>query len=904
MSSRDDEKRPDPDALLERVQAEEREVTRAKLRVWLGASPGVGKTFSMLESAQALRREGVDVVVGVVETHGRAETGALLANLEQLPRKRVPYRGRTLEELDLDAALARKPRIVLLDELAHTNVTGSRHAKRWQDAIELLDAGIDVHTTVNVQHVESLNDVIAQITHVRVRETVPDVVIERADEIELVDVPPEVVLARLAEGKVYVPEQAQRAAASFFKEGNLHALRELALRVTAERVDADVQAWRRQHGIETTWPTRERILVCVGPSPASAKLVRSARRMASAIRAPWLAVYVEKPSGTTMPDDDRARLQSHLRLAESLGGEVVVLSAERPAPAILELARRRNVTRIVAGKPTHPRWRDLVYGSMLDEIVRGSGDIDVHVITGDRRPTSSPPPKHDRPRPPSPLTWARGALPILAAAGIATLVRERVDLADVAMLFLVAIAVTAAFLGRAASLVASIVAVAVFDFFFVPPFFTFAVTDFRHVLTFAVMLCAGVVISGLTERIRQQSSAARERERRTAALYALTKSLATARDVRAVAAAAADQMREVFESEAALLVAEPSGQLLAPAPSPVDLAESERTVARWALEHGRPAGRGMDTLPGARVLAMPLLAEGRAVGVLAIRPSPEDRFEDSSQRHLLQAFVSQIALALERAQLEDEARRAELRAQTETMRSALLSTVSHDLRTPIAAILGGSTALLDTSLKIAPEERTALLAQIRDEAARLGRLVSNLLTMTRVESGALDLRSEWVPLEEIIGAALSRVERRLEGRELAIDVDPEAMARIDSVLVEQVVINLLDNVANHTPPGTPVSIRVARRPGAVVMEIADHGPGLPPGSEARMFEMFVRGTPGRGGGVGLGLAICRGIVQAHGGTITAENRPGGGALFRVTLPVEGEPPRVIDEDVERVESAP
>jgi two-component system, OmpR family, sensor histidine kinase KdpD len=893
MGSRDgDDRRPDPEALLERARAEEQEHARSKLRVWFGASPGVGKTFTMLENAQRLKRDGVDVVVGVIETHGRKETAGLIEGLEQLPRKSISYRGRTLEEFDLDAALARQPKVILLDELAHTNAPGSRHQKRWQDATELLEAGIEVHTTLNVQHIESLNDVVAQLTHVTVRETVPDAIVERADEIELVDVPPEVVLERLREGKVYVRDQAERAASHFFKEGNLHALRELALRFTAERVDVEVEAWRRQQGIEGTWAARDRVMVCVSPSPASVRLVRAARRMAAALHAPWFAAYVERPGPSTLREADRARLTQTLRLAESLGGEVVVLSSDRAAESLLELARRRNVTRIVTGKPTHPRWRDFVYGSLLDRLIRGSGAIDVHVIAGDEGEQALARAPETR-KPLALLPYAKSVVPVAVAALVSSFLLGHVDLADVAMLFLVAIAVAASFLGRGPSLFASAVSVAVFDFFFVPPYFTFAVGDLKHVLTFGVMLCAGVLISTLTERIRLQSIAAREREHRTAALYSLARALAGARDVRAIASLASDHVREVFESRALLLVDDeraPS-RLSAPSPGDLELSESDRTVARWVLDHGRAAGRGHDTLPGARIVGTPLLAEGRALGVLAVMPEPESRFDDPSQRHLLATFVAQIALALERAALASEAQEAELRAEAEEMRSSLLSSVSHDLRTPIATVLGTASTLLDSGESLAPAEREELTTQIRDESARLARLVSNLLDMTRVEAGALDLHKEWVPIEELLGVALNRFEGALKDRDVRIDVPSEVLAPVDPVLFEQVLVNLLENATKHTPPGTAIEVAARAERASVVIEISDRGPGIAHGNEARIFDKFVRGEVGKGG-VGLGLAICRGIVQAHGGTIVAENRAGGGALFRVTLPFEGEPPRL------------
>ncbi len=885
--SRDGDARPDPDALLERVEAEARDASRAKLRIWFGASPGVGKTYSMLENAQRLRREGVDVVVGIVETHGRADTATLIRNLPQLPRKQILYRGRTLEELDLDAALSRKPGVILLDELAHTNVPGSRHQKRWQDAMELLEAGIEVHTTLNVQHVESLNDVVAQITEVRVRETVPDAIVERADEIELVDVPPEVVLDRLRDGKVYVLDQAERAATGFFKEGNLHALRELALRVTAERVDAEVQAWRRQRGIDTLWPTRERVLVCVGPSPASARLVRAARRMAAALHAPCVAAYVERP-GAVLSERDRARLSEHLRLAESLGVEVAVLSAPSAVDAVLDLARRRSVTRIVAGKPAHARWRDFVFGSFVDDLVRKSASIDVHVISGDDAPSASAPP--DRPSPergaPTPLSsYARAAVPIALAVALGGVVRDRIDLADVAMIFVAAIATSSAFLDRRASLFAALIAVIAFDFFFVPPYYTLAIEDLRHLFTFAVMLAAGGLISSLMARVRSGERAAREREQRTGALFELTRALAAARDEPSIGKIAATQIRSVLESEAILLVADAASAdgVRAPYPPGSPLDDADRTVARWVLSHGRPAGRGLETLHGARILAVPLVAHGKTVGAIAVRPSPETRFEDPAQRHLLEAFAVQIAVALDRALIAAEAREASLRAETEELRSSLLSSVSHDLRTPIASVLGAATTLLEGAATIPSDQRTELTATIRDEAARLGRLVGNLLDMSRLEASGLEVKKDWVPLEELVGAALTRLGARLDGREVVTDVPGALFGAVDPVLFEQLLYNLLENAIKHTPAGTPITVRARGDSDTFSVFVEDRGPGLAPGTEVRIFEKFVR-AGGMGGGVGLGLAICRAIALAHGGKIEATNRQGGGASFRVTLP--------------------
>jgi two-component system sensor histidine kinase KdpD len=896
--------RPDPDALLRRVNQEEARSRRAKLKIFFGFAPGVGKTYRMLQVARDLVIEQqVDVVVGLVETHRRSETTTMLLGLDILPRRKVEYRGRTLEELDLDAALARKPKLLLVDELAHTNAPGSRHAKRWQDVLELLDAGIDVFTTVNVQHLESLNDVIAQITHVRVRETIPDSLLDRADEIELVDLHPDELLVRLREGKVYLPEQAARAVDHFFQRGNLLALRELALRRTADRVDAEMLAYREEHEIQTTWPAGERILVCVSPSPASARIVRAACRMAAGLRAAWVAVYVEPTAVAPLSEADRDRLDAHLRLVETLGGEVARLSGVRLGNAILEYAREHNVTRILLGKPTQRRFRDLIGSSLLVEIVRGSGDIDVHVISGDDEPDK---PVARRVKPvsvrPSGYVWA-GSL-VAFATGIAWLARVAVALPDLVMLYLLVIMIVAIRFGRGPSVLASGMSVAAYDFFFVPPLFTFAVTDARHTLTFAMMFGVGLVISGLTLQIRRQEKDAREREARTAALYALSKKLTTTLNESEAAAALAEHVAEVLHAGAAVCLAATGSSLhqAAKAGAPFAYDAAEEGVARWALEHGQRAGLGTDTLPGARVLCLPLRSGPLLLGVLVLAPST-GRPLHVEEEDLLDTFAGQGALAIGRARLAEDAKLAALRAKTEEMRSSLLSAVSHDLRTPLAVITGAATTLRDDALGVSHEQRPELIATICEEAERLERLVGNLLDMTRVDSGALALKREWVPVEELIGAAITRLEDKLGGRALTTTLSPDLpMVSVDPVLFGQVFVNLLENVSKYTPKGSPIEISARVERGAVQIEVADRGPGIPEGASQKIFEKFYRGAHVGVSGVGLGLPICRGIVEAHGGTIEAENRAGGGSVFRVTLPMIGQAP-AVPRDIEPAHAA-
>lgn len=886
--------RPDPDTLLRRVQADEARSKRGKLKIFFGFAPGVGKTYRMLQVARDLAGdEKLDVVIGVVETHKRRETAALVLGLELLPRRKIEYRGHVLEEFDLDAALARKPQLLLVDELAHTNAPGSRHPKRWHDVEELLDAGIDVFTTMNVQHVESLNDVIAQISRVQVRETVPDSVLDRADGIELVDIAPEVLLQRLREGKVYLADQAQRATAHFFQRGNLLALRELALRRTAQHVDEDVQAYREEHGVAATWAVGERILVCVGPAPSSGRLIRAAARLAAGLRCPWVACYVEATPLATMGDNDRERLEVHLRVAESLGAAVTRLSGQTVAEALLTYANKSNVTRIIIGKPTHSRFRDRVRGSLLEDVIRGSGDIDVHVISGDI--ASDPSPRSARP--PAAYVPVRNYLSAVllvgVTLGVASLLRSVMDLPDLEMLFLLAVMVAAAWFGRGPSLLAAALGIAGYDFFFIPPIHTFSVDDRRYFLTFAMMFGVGFVMSELTGRLRRQEREATSREERTTVLYALTRELAVTDEPSRIASIAARHAADLFRARAVVFAASPEGELraLGASPEQASLDAKELSVARWSYEHGELAGLGTDTLPGSHALCAPLSAGPARLGVLALELTEKVALR-TDQRAFLDVFCRQIAIALERARLSDEAKQSALRAKTEEMRSSLLSAVSHDLRTPLASITGAATSLRD-DVDLPAETRGELVEAIVDQAERLERLVANLLDMTRIESGGVVLRKDWVPLEEMIGSSLTRLEAKLGAREITVDIAPDVpLVLVDPVLFEQIFVNLLENADKYTPSQTAIEIRARREDDQVSIEVSDHGPGLPVGAELKVFDKFFRGPHAGVSGAGLGLPICKGIAEAHGGSIVARNRPGGGATFHVTIPSGGTPPSV------------
>lgn len=886
--------RPDPDELLARVRDAEERALRGKLTVFFGAAPGVGKTYAMLEAARSERDLKRDVVIGIVETHGRYETASLVLGLELLPRRKVEYRGITLEELDVDAALARRPGLILIDELAHTNAEGCRHAKRWQDVEELLDSGIDVYTTLNVQHLESLNDVVAEITGVVVRETVPDSVFDRAYEVRVIDLPASELLERLHDGKVYVPQEARRATENFFQEGNLIALRELALRRTAERVDAQMRGYKAAHGIQETWHTGERILVCVSPSPHSARLVRAARRMASSLHAELVGVYVETPASIRMSATSREQLAHNMRLVEALGGDAVVLRGEHAAHETIRYARTRNVTKIVVGKPTHARWRDFIRPSFLDDVVRRSEDVDVYVISGSAAEGASvrlarPVDEHRSDH--AATGYVAGTGVVFVSALVSWFLFGRDQLTDVAMVILLGVVIVAMRFGYGPSLLAAVLGVFAFDFFFVTPYLSFAVSDFRHVVTFAVMFVVAVVISHLTTRIRDQADSARDRERRTASLYALSREASSVEGMPALLEAAARHVRDVFGVRVAfLLPRHDDNEILEPALVDEDTLtpdDKELGVTQWVWVHQKPAGRQTDTLPSARSMVVPLRGARGRVGVLALFPSQPASLRGADERHLLDTFAGLIGSAMERILLAEEARGAKVRMETEQLRNALLSSVSHDLRTPLAVVTGATSALLAADAPKDEATRRELLETAHEEAQRLNRRVRNLLDMTRLEAGALHVHKSLGSVEEIVGSALNRVEDRLRDRSVEVRIPSDLpFVPLDAALIEQVLINLLENATKYTPPRSPIDIEARERDGWVEIDVADRGPGVPPSETERIFDKFYRAKEREGGGVGLGLTICRGIAVAHGGRMGVVERSGGGAVFRLTLPLQ------------------
>jgi two-component system sensor histidine kinase KdpD len=894
MTTMSDE-RPNPDQLLAAVKQQEAKQQRGRLKVFFGMSAGVGKTYAMIEEARARAAEGLDVLVAYAEPHIRPETEALLLGMDILPYRIVEYRGAKLKELDLDAALARHPSLTLVDELAHTNAPGMRHPKRWQDVVELLDAGINVYTTLNVQHLESVNDIVERITGVKVRETLPDCVLEQADEVELVDIAPEELLERFREGKVYHPQQAERASKHFFTKGNLLALREMALRTTAQRVDEQMQDARRESGVRATWPASERVLVCVGPSPLSARLVRAARRLAAGLKAPLIAAYVETPPQTVLPQPDRQRLDQTLSLAEQLGAQTVTLTGERIADELIAYATTHNITKIVVGKPDQPRWRELLFGSIVDDLIRHSGEIDIYVIRGREieEAATLPPAKFLRKRTDvKGYSWAVALTAIITAVGWPLYHRLGLVNTNILMLYLLGVLWIATHYSRGAAVMASFLGVAAFDFCFVPPYFTFTVSDRQYIFTFLVMLATALVITALTMRVRLQAEIARNRDRRTAAVFALSRELAAARTTEEIAGAAVRHMRDVLGHRAVVLLPDGDRKLLVKADSDPDshgIDEKELAVVQWTLDHQRVAGRGTDTLPAASGTYLPLRAPRGTVGAVGVFTSNATLPPD--QRQLVEAFASQAAVALERAALAEEARAAWERVEAEFLRNTLLSGVSHELRTPLAAIIGSSTALNDAGDNVPPETRKQILDTITSESERMDRLINNLLDMTRLESGGLVLKREWQPIQDVIVSALHHLKSRLGNRQVITNVPRDLpLVNIDEIAIEQVLANLIDNAVEYTPPDTTLEVSAKLEGEALVVEVADRGPGLPPGTENRVFEKFFRAVRGEGRrGIGLGLAIARGIVEIHGGSISAANRPGGGAVFRFTLPITGAP---------------
>lgn len=883
------DKRPDPDELLKNIQSEEKR--RGRLKIFLGYVAGVGKTYAMLEAAHQRRQQGVDVVVGFVETHKRAETEQLIQELEVLPRKQVEYHNIMLPEMDLDAVLQRRPQLVLVDEFAHTNAPGSRHAKRYQDVQEILSAGIDVYTTLNIQHLESLNDIVAQVTGVIVRETVPDRVIDEASEIEVIDLPPDELLVRLQEGKVYVPDQAARAIQKFFRKGNLTALREMSLRRAAERVDDQMRAYMQTRAIQGIWAAGERLLVCISPSPVSERLVRTTRRLADELNAEWIALYVETPQFASMSQEVRNRVAGILQLAEELGARSYTLSGgnsmESVSQTIIDFAHRNNITKIVAGKPLRPRWQELLRGSLVDQLIHKSGDIDVYIVTSSDTP-SAPADEHllKLHSPLSRYLWS--ILLVVIATAIGFLIRTSIEPTNLVMVYLLAVVVAATNLGRGPAILASFLGVLAFDFLFVEPHFTFAVTDTQYILTFIGLFLVGLVISQLAARASEQAEAAREREAETAELYDLSRDLASASDLDTILHALQRHLEQTFSRTVAVFLPEEGRMKVQIFSENMQLNEEEMAVADWVYRHPEPAGRHTNTLPAAEYRYLPLKTSKGVVGVLGIgKPKTTDIDLTPAQRRLMDAFANQGAQAIERAQLEKQNRQIALLQSAEKLQNALLNSISHDLRTPLVAITGALSALDEEYIEMDDAARSALIENARGEADRLNRLVGNLLNMTRIESGTIQLHLEPGDVQDVIGTAIEQLGRRIEHNSIKVSVPAGfPLVPMDFTLMVQVFVNLLENAVKYSPENSVIEVCAFRDQTKARVQVLDRGVGIPAEDLARVFDKFYRvQRPESVSGTGLGLSISKGIVEAHGGQIRALEREAGGTILEVELPL-------------------
>jgi len=886
----DRETRPSPEALLEAAEQE----GRGRLKIFLGAAPGVGKTYEMLLSAQAKRREGVEVAIGVVETHGRQETEALLEGLDVIPRREVEYKGHRLTEADLDAILKRRPQLVLVDELAHTNAPGSRHPKRYLDVEELIAAGIDVYTTLNIQHVESLNDVVARITRIRVRETVPDSILDRADEIEVVDLTPDDLIQRLREGKVYVPHQAERAVRHYFQPGNLTALRELALRRTAQRVDDQLLSHMRAHAIAGPWPAGDRLLACVSEASNTPALIRYARRAADRLHAPWTAMYVETARTARLIDAERDHIAEYLRLAEQLGASTITIPGRKIADEIVAYAQANNITQIVIGKSDRPRWFEMIHGSVVHDLVRKTGQISVHVISakGDDPVLPRPVATRQRSEPFDLLPYAGSTAAVLCALGLGELITNAIGFMSVSLVFLTAVLVSAIAWGLWPALFASMLSVLAFNFFFIPPLYTFTIADPENVVALFFFALVAVIVSNLTAATRAQIVSARTRAKMTAELYAFSRKVAAIGTLDDLLWATVFQVSSMLKLNTVLLLPDEEARALnlASAYPPEDkLDDADMAAARWCWEHSHPTGRGSDTLPGGKWLFLPLRTGSGTVGVLGIDRDAPGPLLTPDERRLLDALADQVGVAIERISLARGLAEARVLAETERMRAALLTSISHDLRTPLASILGTVSSLRSYADKYDASDRDELLATLESEAERLNRFVANLLDMTRLESGAVELKLDLVDVAEIIGAALERAGNILARHRIEVRIDSDLpMLRLDPILFEQVLFNLLDNAAKYAPDGSRIDLRARQDGDVVAIKVIDEGPGIPPDDLERVFDKFYRvhAQDRRRAGTGLGLAICRGFVEAQGGRIEAQNRRDrAGAILTVRVPV-------------------
>jgi two-component system sensor histidine kinase KdpD len=873
--------------MLKLAHAEEIAAELGKLKIFLGYAAGVGKTYAMLEAARQRIKDGCDLVAGYVESHGRSETDALLDGVETLPRREVPYLGVALPEMDIDAILLRRPQIVLVDELAHSNAPGSRHKKRWQDVEEILEAGIDVYTTVNIQHFESLNDVVAQITGIIVRETVPDRLLELAFEIKLIDISPEDLIQRLHEGKVYIPDQAAKAIEKFFRPGNLMALRELSLRRTAARVDDQMRAYMETQSIAGPWPTAERLLVCVSGSPYSEKLIRATCRLAEELKAQWFTVYIETPTVGRLVQENRERVWQNLRLAEGLGSQVGTVTATSVTDAIMEYAGRHNITKIVIGKPNKPRWREILSPPVVDRIIRRSGAVDVVIVSFERDKSAGERPAPKQSRPLDLRGYGASLVLVAAATVLCELLRPYLAPTNMVMFYLLAVVVASVRLGRKPAMATAVLGVLAFDFFFVPPRITFVVSDAQYLLTFLGLFVVGVVISTLVARARDRADVMRVREVQTASLYYLSRDLAAAADTEAVLKAVLGNVEEALNAQVAILLPEGERLDILAASAGLVLDSKERAVADWAFRNSHPAGRATDTLVSVGLIYLPLQTPASTLGVMGVRLESQHDYHSQDNRRLLDAFATQAAMAMERIRFSRQAEQAQILQARENLERALLNSISHDLRTPLVTVTGALYSLKEEGARLTARARQELLESASSEAERLNRFVGNLLDMTRIEAGAIRPNADLCDLQDLVGCALAAIEQRIGTRPVEIrlsdDLPPVSM---DLLLMTQVLVNLLDNAHKYSPAQSTIEIGANVASGWLSLEVSDRGPGVPEQDLKRIFDKFYRiPVPEGAGGTGLGLSICKGIVEAHGGRISAENRTGGGLRVVIRLPL-------------------
>ncbi|HIJ86112.1 MAG TPA: sensor histidine kinase KdpD [Desulfuromonadales bacterium] len=881
--------RPTPEAMLKLAQAEEVTAELGKLKIFLGYAAGVGKTYAMLEAARLRKKDGRDVVVGYVESHGRSETDALLEGIEAVPRKEVHYQGVLLPEMDIDAILARKPQIVLVDELAHSNAPGSRHEKRWQDVEEILETGIDVYTTVNIQHFESLNDVVAQITGITVRETIPDRLLDIAFEIKLIDISPEDLIQRLNEGKIYIPNQAAKAIEKFFRPGNLMALRELSLRRTAARVDDQMRAYMETQSIAGPWPTTERLLVCVSGSPYSEKLIRATCRLAEELKGQWFTVYIETPTDSRHVRENREHIWRDLRLAESLGGQVASVSATDITDAVMEYATRHNITKIVMGKPTRRSWRKILQTPIVDRIIQRSGAIDIVIVSFEPDKTAAKATVHKH-RTPFELSGYAGSVALVSAATVlCELLRPFLEPTNMVMFYLLAVVIASVRLGRKPAIACALCGVLAFDFFFVPPRMTFVVADTQYLMTFLGLFVVGVVISTLVARARERAEVMRTREVQTASLYYLSRDLAASVNSDAVVKAVLKNVEEALNAQVVILLPEGERLDIMATSDGLTLDMKEQAVADWAFRNSHPAGRATDTLVSAELIYLPLQTPSTVLGVMGVKLEHQHDYHSQDNRRLLDAFATQAAMAMERIFFSRQAEQAQILQARENLERALLNSISHDLRTPLSTVTGVLTSLKEEGAHLGESARQELLDTACSEAERLNRFVGNLLDMTRIEAGAVKLNLERCDVQELVGCALAVLETRGDTRKVSFKMLPILpLVPMDLVLMIQVLVNLLENSLKYSPPGSPIEIIATSDLSWLMLEVADRGPGVPEHDLKRVFDKFYRiPIPEGAGGTGLGLSICKGIVEAHGGRIAAENRSGGGLSIVIRLPLEG-----------------